>query len=307
MELTRRDFLKATAAVAGALGLRGAGLLPLQRALALEAEDGGVPVVWLQGQSCTGCSVSLLNSIHFTSIDDLLLNSLDVDFHPSLMAGAGDLAVSAAEETYEKGGYVLVVEGAIPSGEDGKYCYLWPGTTAVEGIERYAEKAGFIIAVGTCASYGGLAAGAPNPTGARGLADAYAGKQVIKIPGCPAHPDWIVGTIAYLMANSQAPRLDADGRPTEFFSKKVHSRCPNQGKKKAENLSEIGCLMHLGCKGQLTKADCPVRRWNAAGVDEFGVNWCIGAGSPCYGCTDPGFPDNMSPFYDLEKAAKDGS
>ena len=119
MELTRRDFVKATSAVMGALGLHASGLLPLQKALALEAVDGGVPVVWLQAQSCTGCSVSLLNSIHYTSIDDLLLNSLDVDFHPSLMAAAGDLAVSAAEETHEKGGYVLVVEGAIPSGEDG--------------------------------------------------------------------------------------------------------------------------------------------------------------------------------------------
>ncbi len=290
MELTRRDLLKASSAVAAALGLHASGLLSLEEALALEAEDGGVPVVWLQAQSCTGCSVSLLNSTYYTTLEDLAINSLDIDFHPTLMAAAGDLAVSEAENTYNAGGYVLVVEGAIPSGEDGQYCHLWPGTTALEGIERYAENAGAIIAVGTCAAYGGMVAGSPNPTGARGLADSYAGKKVIKIPGCPPHPDWIVGTVAYLMKYGTAPPLDPQGRPTEFFTKKVHNRCPNQGEKKAEGLSQPGCLQELGCKGQWTKADCSLRLWNGPGLDEYGVNWCVGAGAPCYGCVEPDFP-----------------
>lgn len=304
MELTRRDMLKASSAVATALGLHASGLLQLQEALALEAEDGGVPVVWLQAQSCTGCSVSLLNSIHYTTLEDLALNALDIDFHPTLMVEAGDSAVSAAEDTYEAGGYVLVVEGAIPSAEGGLYCHLWPGTTALDGIERYAENAGFIIAVGTCAAYGGMAAGSPNPTGAEGLADSYGDKEVIKIPGCPPHPDWIVGTIAYLLKYGTAPPLDPQGRPKDFFAKKVHNRCPNQGKKKAKSLSQPGCLQALGCKGQWTKADCSMRFWNAPAVGEFGVNWCVGAGSPCYGCTEPQFPDGMSPFYELEQGKR---
>ncbi len=298
MDLTRRDFMKATTALAGAMGVSASGLLQLQEAFGLEASSGGVPVVWLQAQSCSGCSVSLLNSIFYTTIDDLLVNSLDLDYHPTLMAGYGEAAVAAAEAAYDTGNYVLVVEGAIPIGSRGKYCSLWDGETALAGVRRFASKAAFIIGCGTCACYGGMVAGEPNPTRARGLGLRFARQQVINIPGCPPHPDWIVGTIAYIMANGTAPNLDPYGRPKDYFGMKIHGDdCPLIDFDKVDMLSEFGCLKDLGCKGPKTKADCHLRQWNSGEQGGAGTNWCMGAGCPCIGCTEPSFPDGMSPFY----------
>ncbi|MBN1442415.1 MAG: hydrogenase small subunit [Planctomycetes bacterium] len=302
MMVTRREFLRATAAVAAALGLRATGAGGLPEALARENEDGGVPVVWLEAQSCTGCSVSVLNSIYYQSIGQLLLDGLDMDYHGALMAAAGNLAVSAAEKAYRHGDYVLVVEGSIPHGAGGQYCYLWEGMTALEGVERYARRAAFILAVGSCACYGGVVSAAPNPTEARGLAEEYDGKRVIKIPGCPTHPDWVVGTIAHLMSTGALPELDAHGRPTDFFGQLIHGEsCPRFHLPKDSTLGGTGCLMNLGCKGPDAHSDCPSRRWNSPAAGEPGVNWCVGAGTPCIGCTDPSFPDGMSPFYSLDK------
>jgi len=340
MKITRRDFLKATAAIGGALTLRASGLLQLQKVLA--AEGGAPPVIWLQGQSCTGCAVSFLNSVYYTTVDDLLINKLDVRFQSNVMAAAGDLAVESAEMTRSEGGYILVVEGSTPAGANGEYCHLWEGMTMLEAIKTFAPAADIIIALGTCASYGGIYAATPNPTDAMGVNDAlnYLGLQatVINIPGCPAHPDWLVGTVALLL-NGQMPVLDEFGRPEDFYKHTVHSKCPNKVKLdafmeqygmtgdnlkmdfnrdgevndvdsailadagyglKAEMLSESGCLRPLGCKGPDTHADCPIRKWNTAGAGEQGVNWCVDARSVCIGCTEPTFPDGMSPFYKLE-------
>jgi len=302
MTISRRDFLKASCAVAAALGLRSS----LFRGGEALAAEGGVPVVWFQAQGCSGCSVSLLNSIYYTTIDDLLLNTLDLEFHPTVMAAAGYAAVSAAQAAYDQGGYVLVVEGAVPTAEGGQYCYLWPGMTALEGVQTFSEKALVTIAVGTCASYGGMAGGSPNPTGAQGVEAVVGEKPVINIPGCPAHPDWVVGTIAYLLTYGTIPRLDTLGRPTDYFAHTVHSQCPNRQKffdrnLFASTLSEEGCLSRLGCKGRWATSDCPFRRWNSGAAGAVGVNWCIGAGSPCQGCTEPDFPDGMSPFFTAEE------
>jgi len=319
MNVTRRDFLKASAAIAGALALKGSGLMQLQKAMAAE---GGQPVIWLQGQGCTGCSVSLLNSTYYMSIggenknmtiDELLINTIDLKFHPTVMAAAGtitedgkNLAVSAAEDARTAGGYVLVIEGAIPRGADGEYCHIWPGMTMIDALDKFAPGAIAILAVGTCACYGGMSAGSPNPTGAMGVDAALRSlgrrrMSVINIPGCPSHPDWIVGTVAALLAG-EMPELDDDGRPTEFFGTEVHKMCPNRGLGggQAKVLSDSGCLNKLGCKGQQTHADCPTRKWNSSGNgSDPGVNWCVGARNPCQGCTEPDFPDGMSPFYHL--------
>jgi hydrogenase small subunit len=139
-----------------------------------------------------------------------------------------------------------------------------------------------------------------NPTEARGLEDEYYGKRVIKIPGCPTHPDWVVGTIAHLMTHDEAPPLDLNGRPLEFFSKTVHSQCKYRtGWPDSTTLAEEGCLGGLGCRGPDTNADCPIRRWNSSGQGLPGVSWCVDAGSPCIGCTEPTFP-GFAPFYYLD-------
>ena len=307
MNYSRRDFLKAAAAVAAAMGGPLGGVGPVGKALARETEDGGLPVVWIEAQSCTGCSVSLLNSMTFGAIEDVLLDVLDVNFHGALMAAAGRTSVAAAERAYRRGGYALCVEGSIPSAADGKYCYVWPGVTATKAIERYARRASVIMGVGACACFGGMPGGTPNPTGAKGLADSYFGKRVIRIPGCPTHPDWVVGTIAHIIANGEVPPLDMYGRPLTFFADTVHEKCAYYpgGDNEASTLGEKGCLAGLGCKGPFTRSDCPNRRWNVATPGEPGVNWCIGAGTPCFGCTEPFFPDGMSPFYYLEPEEAD--
>jgi NiFe hydrogenase small subunit HydA len=330
MPLTRRDLLKASTALAGALAISAAGWPMLRRTLARNAADGGLPVVWLQAQTCSGCSVSLLNSVTLGTADKLLRETLDLNFHPALMAAAGQPAVAEAEKARTRKGYVLVVEGAVPTAENGEYCTLWPGMTALAGVRLFARDAGHILAVGTCASFGGAAAGKPNATGAKGLRDLDLGKSVVNIPGCPAHPDWIVGTVATILKTGRAPALDSAGRPKEYYGKTVHDACPNlENCKKAygkrftkkhnkdksclachdnndakhikvgRHLAEPGCLYPLGCKGYWTGADCPTRKWNAGDPPEGGTNWCIGAGAPCLGCTEPKFPDGMGPFLTL--------
>lgn len=296
MRLDRRDFLKASAVLGGAMTLKSTGLLP--EAMAATGPD-APPVIWLQGQSCTGCSVSFLNSIYYTTADDLLLNQLDVRFQSNVMAAAGDLAVDKAVSTPP--GYVLILEGAIPFGANGEYCHLWENTSMVDALQQFAPNAGVIIALGTCACYGGMYAARPNPTDTMGVKDALArlgiNKSVINIPGCPAHPDWLVGTVAALL-NGYMPTLDSQGRPLQYYpSQTFHEDCPLKEREEVHQLGQVGCLQELGCKGKFAHADCHYRRWNSGAPGQYGQEWCIGAGSPCIACTEPSFPDGMSPFY----------
>ena len=160
MNVTRRDFLKAAAASAAALGLSRVQLTRLETALAASSRP---PVIWLSGQACTGCSVSLLNAVNPT-IDQVLLNTISLNYHPNVMAAAGDLAVAAARSTAQAGGYILVVEGAIPTASSGRYCYVWDeggrSVTMADAVASLAATAQFVVAVGTCASFGGI----PLPT-----------------------------------------------------------------------------------------------------------------------------------------------
>jgi hydrogenase small subunit len=300
MRITRRQFLKYCGGSAAALGLTRLGLLKLSKAF---AAPGGAPVIWLQAAGCSGCSVSLLNKVANAdgpAAADLLLNTIDLKYHPTVMAAAGDLAVDSAMNTLPAGGYFLVVEGAIPTARDGVYCHVWEDdvtgqpVTALEAVQAFSENAAGVIACGTCAAFGGIPAGHPNPTGCRGVSEIVE-NDVINIPGCPPHPDWIIGTIAYILTEGRLPSLDGHNRPRMYYGETVHTECPNRLLEKAEELGQIGCLQDLGCNGQGTHADCPSRKWNG------GINWCIGARNPCQGCTEPSYPDGTSPFYRLEK------
>lgn len=301
MMISRRELLRASAAIVAARALNACGASGLKAILAGTSK---APVIWLQGLGCNGDSVSLLNSIHYTTADNLLLNLVDMKYHPTLMAAAGELAVSAAEEVQAGSGHVLVVEGSIPTGADGKYCMIWPGMSMRDAVIAFSQNAAFVLAVGTCAAYGGMTAGKPNPTSATGVTGVLGNlDKIINIPGCPAHPDWIVGTVAYLLGKGEAPPLDAHRRPLMYFGKRIHDYCEhrhvhcNGNRKEAGMLSLSGCLLQLGCKGPASYADCYMRKFNAAAKGRNGVNWCIGARSPCIGCVQPEFPDGMSPFF----------
>lgn len=301
MRISRRDFLKYCTVSAAALGLSSA-LGPLEKVL---AAGGGPPVIWLSAASCTGCTVSLANLISSNApvdLGDLLINTINLAYHPNLMGATGNLAVHSLRNA-DSGSFILVVEGGIPTIYNGKTCILWSengvDVTAKAAVTELAAGAAKIICVGTCASFGGISAASPNVTAIKSV-KALTGKATINIAGCPPHPDWIVWTIAKLLAG-QNPSLDSYGRPTALYGSTVHSNCPRKESMWATSPSQTGrCLVNLGCKGRNTRGDCPSRKWNN------GVNWCVGADALCQGCTNSTFPDKFSPLFSTMGAVPSG-
>jgi hydrogenase small subunit len=270
------------------------------------------PIIWLQLSTCSGCSVSVINTIH-PSIKNVILeqvlpgHKLVLAYHGTLMAATGDLSVRTAMDTAKKhkGKYVLIVEGAVPCKDDGIYGTLGEEAgkpiTMLHWVDMLGRDAMATLAVGTCAAYGGISAAHPNPTGCEGVMQVYSRLHittpVVNIPGCPSHPDWFVGTVSKILLYGlpQAHELDDQGRLKLFFGRSIHSRCIKRDYLDegvfAAKFGDEGCLLELGCKGPFTNADCPIRQWNGS------VNWCVSAGSPCIGCTEKGFPDEHSPIY----------
>ncbi|MGC8492098.1 MAG: hydrogenase small subunit [Syntrophobacteraceae bacterium] len=271
------------------------------------------PLIWLQGAGCTGCSISMLNAAGPT-VKNLLLdelipgNRVSLRFHTTLMAGCGEEIFTTLETTRRehRGGYVLVLEGAIPTRGNGRFGSLGERQgTPVPIADRVAElgaSAWTVIALGTCAAYGGIAAAVPDVCRAVGASRFFRSigieTPLINVPGCPPHPDWFMGALAGLLLNGvpKPEELDEFGRLKSFYGKLVHENCQRRAyydeKKFAANPGEEGCLYELGCKGPVTHADCPVRLWNG------GINWCAGCGSMCIGCASPWFPDLVSPLYE---------
>jgi hydrogenase small subunit len=271
------------------------------------------PVLWLQGGGCSGCSVSLLNAVSPTArnilVDEIVPGKhLNVRFHPTVMAGAGDPAVAELERTRKesKGAYILVVEGSVPLGAGGAYAMIGESGGKEISMHSWVKSLGAdalaVIAMGTCAAFGGIPAGSPNPTESVGVRDVFAAEGIktplINVPGCPPHPDWFVGTVASILLQGLPKEEDLDEflRPKAFYGQLIHENCPRRAYfdegKFAKKLSDPYCLYELGCKGPVTHADCPTRLWNN------GVNWCVGSGAPCIGCVEPTFPDVVAPVYE---------
>ncbi len=286
MKISRRDFLRYCGISAAALGLSATDLMKLSEALATTS---GPQVLWLIGSACTGCSVSFLNRISAdspTTAADVLINNINLTYHPTLMAIAGQSAAAVAEQAVLDGGYVLVVEGGVPTAFDGGACIAWTyngiDVTFADAVTRLSSKAIAVISAGTCAAFGGIPA-VSNATGVQGVS-AFTGSQAINVAGCPPHPDWLVWTISQLLLNKPI-ELDSYGRPTYLFQSTIHDQCPRKDSSKATTYAQDRrCLMNLGCKGPITQGDCPTLKWNN------GVNWCVNANSPCIGCTNPDFP-----------------
>ena len=320
-EWSRRDFLKVAGGSALAVGLLYVSLPQLQgeKGAAKAATSGATtewPVIWLQTGTCTGCSVSVLNSlsprIQNVLVDEVVPdNHVSLRYHMTVMAAAGDLAIQAMKDTAQnnKNGYVLVVEGSIATKDDGVYDQfgMQDGNevSALTWTQDLGRDALAVIALGTCAVGGGIPAASPNPTGCvtvqKVFADANIATPVINVPGCPPHPDWFVGTVATVLLNGSkgldavvtALELDDQGRPGAFFRELVHHNCPRYSYfERGQFSTQFGqefCMYQIGCKGPITHADCPKRLWNS------GTNWCVGANSLCHGCAEPAFPD----FKDL--------
>lgn len=294
---SRRDFLKWSAAMAAMLSLP-TSFTPLI-AEAAEVSD-RLPVIWLHLAECTGCSESLLRT-DTPSIDSLIFNYINLQYHDTLMAAAGWQAEENYEEALEKfkGRYILCVEGGVPMGLDGKFLTLGPhAESGYEKLKRSAKDAAAIISVGTCSSFGGVQAAYPNPTNTKAVYEVI-NKPVINVPGCPPSAKNIVGTILYVILFGTLPSVDNFNRPKWAYGLRIHDLCERRGRFDAgEFVEEFGdrgaeegfCLYKVGCKGPYTFNNCSRERFNQH------TSWPVQAGHGCIGCSEPDFWDSMKPY-----------
>jgi len=251
-------------------------------------------LIWLEATGCAGNIISLLNAEN-PDVIYLLQELVTLKYNNSLMALEGEAAFKQFLDTLETD-FILVVEGAVSTKDNGLYniiaSYNGRKITAMEAVQMAGEKAKYVVAVGTCASYGGPSAARPNPSGSISVSEFLDG-EVIRVPGCPSHPDWAIGTIASIVAFGK-PSLDAQNRPIIFYGITIHDRCTRRSYFEKEifatKLGDKECMFKLGCRGPVTRTDCPVRQWNGY------VNWPIEDNTPCIGCAQERFPDGMEPF-----------
>ena len=291
--MSRRSFIKYCTALASLFALPSSMIPRLVHALENASRQS---VIWLHFQDCTACSKSFVAS-HSPSIESLLLEHISLDYHHTLQAVAGETAEQILETTAHQGHYLLIVEGALPLADQG-YCTIG-GRSSVDILKQVAQHAQGIIAVGTCASFGGIPHAAPNPTGAVAVQDIITDKPVVNVSGCPPVPLVITGLISHFLTLGTFPELDAFHRPVTFFGDKVHKNCPRRGFFNdglfAERFDDEGakkgwCLFKLGCKGTTTYNACPSLKWNDAST------FPVEAGHGCLGCAEPNFWDGGS-FY----------
>lgn len=294
--INRREFLKLAACLSASIPVAG---FPSAVTAALKSIDPDkIPkLIYLQAQSCTGCSVSLLQADAPNAVDMITRYSKLV-FHQDLSATSGKQALELLNSYIEgrSGDYFLAVEGAIPF-DMPEACVL--GERPFADVLKIAAKTmSGAVAVGTCSSYGGIPAAEGNSTGAVSLPEFYKrigiSPLLISIPGCPVHPDWVWKSIVHLVQVG-VPEL-IKGKPAAFFRRRVHELCPRyhdfQQEIFAEKLGDPGCLFKLGCLGPDTFSDCPTRRWNS------GQTWCVEANAPCIGCASEMFAARKAfPFY----------
>jgi hydrogenase small subunit len=294
------------------------------------AERQLIHVLWMtSGLGCDGDSVAMTSATN-PSIEDLLLGVLPgvpriVLYNAMLAFESGDEFVACFERAAagKLKPFLFVLEGSIPnehlSGEG-----HWSGfgvdratgqpITVCDWIDRLAPRAAAVLALGTCAAYGGIPAMRSNPTGAMGLRDylgagwtSKLGVPLVNLPGCPVQPDAITQTLLHLAqvlaGSEQLVELDEQGRPAWLFERTVQEGCGRAGFAEqgefATSLADArGCLVKLGCSGPVAKCNVPVRGW------VNGVGGCPNVGGICIACTMPGFPDRFMPFMEATTLAK---
>jgi len=309
MKMTRRDFLKWMIASGVALGM---GKMDIAKAESILDTIKFVPVIWLQAAGCSGCTIAFLDMVEnevdtVYTVEDLLVNKIDLKYHSTLMTAAASECMEILDSEYKENGYILVVEGGIPTGQNGAYCVIGErdGTslTALQALKDFAVNASSIISIGTCSAYRGVSGAGDNVTSVKAVDEIlteYASK-IINLPGCPVQPYIIGGTIAKLLAG-ETLALDTKKRPTAFYAaSNLHTRadsvtgkanCPlrSQQSVKASTLGTCGrCFENMGCRGRdsETKVTCYSKLWTTDWTCKKG---CFGAGSMCIGCSSPNFP-----------------
>ena len=302
--VSRRSFLRYCATLASMMALPpGAG-----RAMAAALAAAQRPsVIWLPFQECTGCTESITRS-HAPTLEGLIFETISLDYQETLMAAAGHQAEAAraAAMRANHGKYLLIVDGSIPLGRDGAYSCIG-GRSNLDLLQEAAAGAAAIVAMGSCASYGGIPKANPNPTGAVSVSDIVKDKPIVNIPGCPPIPVVMTGVLAHYLTFGTLPDLDDKGRPLAFYGETIHDRCYrrpfyDQGKF-AKSFDDEGarrgwCLFELGCKGPVTKNACATVKWNG------GTSWPVESGHGCLGCSEPDFWDAGGFYEALSRPAR---
>ena len=296
--VSRRDFMKYCSFLTATMGLS-ATMVP-QVAEVFASPKQRPPVVWLHFGECTGCSEGFLRSMS-PWVDELVLDVLSVEYHETIMAAAGHQAEENLHEAVKKykGKFLCVVEGSVATKYGGVYGKV-AGKTFLEIAQEVCPQAAAVICIGSCSAFGGLPAAKPNPGGYKGIGDAL-GIKTVNLSGCPANPVNLIGTIVNYLLLGKLPALDELGRPLFAYGQTIHDKCPRRSHFENEEFVEqfgseeakLGyCLYKMGCRGPETYNNCPTVKYQG------GTSWPIQAGHPCIGCSEPGFWDKMTPFYE---------
>jgi hydrogenase small subunit len=295
-------------------------------------------------------------------IAEVVLEIVTIDYAQVIMAASGDIPNAWMKKLRDAGHYVLLVEGTIQTASNGLYCRIFDMPDAAQGPDRIergiwdpyvnyyndadlglradftmagatlwlAKNADAVVALGTCAAYGGIPAARGSVTGGVGAWEWInqingMNKTIANVPGCPPHPDWFIQTVGAYLVGALHLDLTPDhrGRPrltstAIFNSTPFCNACPRNGTgtpptKLIDCAPSVAypngrCMVAVGCNGSRVsaeniRADCPSRKWNHIESYPGGAltltknNWCVGNSYPCQGCTDPGFPDLTSPFF----------
>ncbi len=296
--VSRRDFMKFCTFLTATMGLSSSFVPKVAEVFAAPAQR--PPVIWLHFAECTGCSEAVLRS-QYPFVDELVLEILSVEYHETIMAAAGQQAedqLHMALKKYE-GKFICVVEGAIATNYNGGWGKIG-GRTFMEIGKEVCTKAAGVICIGSCSSFGNIQSAAPNPGGYKSVGEAL-GIKTVNIAGCPPNPVNFVGTVVNYLLLGKLPALDDLGRPLFAYGKTIHDQCPRRAHfENEEFVEEFGseeaaagyCLYKVGCRGPETYNNCPIAKFNQ------GTSWPIQAGHPCIGCSEPGFWDKFTPFYE---------
>jgi hydrogenase small subunit len=305
--ISRRDFLRFCGAMTATLALPKSYATHVAHALQTAPRP---PIVWLEFQDCTGDTESFLRAKQ-PDVDDLLLETISLNYHETIMvpAGAGTEASLSDTVNNAQGQYICIVEGSIPTAAGGAYCTI-RGRTALSIAQEVCSSALATIAVGTCAWDGGLAAAAPNPTGAVGVRNAVPGlANLLNLPGCPANVVNLSATLVHYLTFGTLPPTDSQGRPRFAYEEEIHEECERHEHYEHgryvlawgdEGHRQGWCLRKMGCRGPETHHNCPQVRWND------GTSWPVAAGHGCIGCAEAGFWDRHSPFYTPGEGEEEG-